>query len=39
MEKMLNEYLQFTSTGAKEKTENFDLSELVNIIINNMRCP
>tara|TARA_Y100001970_G_scaffold291422_1_gene428512 strand:+ start:1110 stop:2423 length:1314 start_codon:yes stop_codon:yes gene_type:complete len=34
MEKMLNEYLQFTSTGAKEKTENFDLSELVDIIIN-----
>ena len=34
MEKMLNEYLQFTSTGAKEKTENFDLSELVEVIIN-----
>ena len=29
MEKMLNEYLQFTSTGAKDKTETFDLSELL----------
>jgi len=25
----LNEYLQFTSTGAKDKTETFDLSELL----------
>ena len=33
MEKMLNEYLQFTSTGAKDKTETFDLSELLNEII------
>tara|TARA_Y100000816_G_scaffold27125_1_gene17296 strand:+ start:936 stop:2252 length:1317 start_codon:yes stop_codon:yes gene_type:complete len=33
MEKMLNEYLQFTSTGAKDKTETFDLSELLNVII------
>ena len=30
MEKMLNEYLQFTSTGAKDKTETFDISELLN---------
>ena len=29
MEKMLNEYLQFTSTGAKDKTETFDISELL----------
>ena len=29
MEKMLNEYLQFTSTGAKDKTETFDISELI----------
>ena len=29
MEKMLNEYLQFTSTGASEKTEAFDLSDLI----------
>ena len=34
MEKMLNEYLQFASTGAKEKTENFDLSQLVENLIN-----
>ena len=27
MEKMLNEYLHFASTGAKDKTETFDLSE------------
>ena len=33
MEKMLNEYLQFTSTGAKDKTETFDLSELLDEII------
>ncbi len=33
MEKMLNEYLQFTSTGAKDKTETFDISELTNEII------
>ena len=33
MEKMLNEYLQFASTGAKEKTENFDLSELLESLI------
>ena len=34
MEKMLNEYLQFTSTGAKDKTETFDLSELTDEIIS-----
>ena len=34
MEKMLNEYLQFTSTEAKGKTETFDLSELVENLIN-----
>ena len=33
MEKMLNEYLQFASTGAKEKTENFNLSGLIQEII------
>ena len=33
MEKMLNEYLQFASTGAKEKTENFNLSELINLTV------
>ena len=30
MEKMLNEYLQFTSTSAKDKTETFDISKLLN---------
>jgi len=34
MEKMLNEYLQFASTDAKDKTETFDLSELVKNINN-----
>jgi len=34
MEKMLNEYLQFTSSTYIEKDELFDLSELVNQIIN-----
>ena len=34
MEKMLNEYLQFASSGSKEKTETFDLSELVENVIN-----
>ena len=33
MEKMLNEYLQFARTGAKDKTENFDLSELVENLV------
>ena len=30
MEKMLNEYLQFTSSSYLEKNENFDLSNLIN---------
>jgi two-component system osmolarity sensor histidine kinase EnvZ len=35
MEKMLNEYLQFTSSNYLEKDETFDVSELIeNIIIN-----
>jgi len=34
MEKMLNEYLQFTSSSFVEKDELFDLSELMNDIIN-----
>ena len=33
MEKMLNEYLQFTSTGAKDKTETFNISELLDEIV------
>ena len=33
MEKMLNEYLQFASTGAKDKTESFDLVKLIESII------
>ncbi len=33
MEKMLNEYLQFASIGAKDKTETFDLSEILENII------
>ncbi len=33
MEKMLNEYLQFTSSGAKDKTETFDIAELLDEII------
>ena len=33
MEKMLNEYLQFTSSSFLEKDELFDLSELMNDII------
>ncbi len=39
MEKMLNEYLQFASSGAKEKTETFDLTELVENIINKYENP
>ena len=30
MEKMLNEYLQFAKTGAAEKTQNFDVCDLIN---------
>ena len=33
MEKMLNEYLQFTSSTYLDKDEQFDLSELINKII------
>ena len=39
MEKMLNEYLQFASSGAKEKTEMFDLSELVKNLIKKYENP
>jgi len=34
MEKMLNEYLQFTSSTYLEKDETFDISELLESIIN-----
>ena len=34
MEKMLNEYLQFTSSSYLEKNETFDVSELIEITIN-----
>ena len=34
MEKMLNEYLQFTSSSFKEKDEMFNLTDLLNEIIN-----
>jgi len=34
MEKMLNEYLQFTSSNYQEKNETFDISELIENIIN-----
>ena len=33
MEKMLNEYLQFTSSSYLEKDEQFDLSDLINEIV------
>ena len=39
MEKMLNEYLQFASTGASDKTETFDLEELLNVIIKKYENP
>jgi len=39
MEKMLNEYLQFASTGAKDKTETFDLSELIKNVNNKYENP
>ena len=39
MEKMLNEYLQFASTGAKDKTENFDLSDLIENLVNKYENP
>ena len=34
MEKMLNEYLQFTSSSYLERDETFDISELIEIIIS-----
>ena len=34
MEKMLNEYLQFTSSSYLEKDETFNVSELIETIIN-----
>ena len=34
MEKMLNEYLQFTSSTYLERNETFNISELIEIIIN-----
>jgi len=34
MEKMLNEYLQFTSSSHSEKNETFNISELIEEIIN-----
>tara|TARA_B100000767_G_scaffold270442_1_gene294102 strand:+ start:346 stop:1665 length:1320 start_codon:yes stop_codon:yes gene_type:complete len=34
MEKMLNEYLQFTSSSYDEKNESFNISELIKNIIN-----
>jgi two-component system, OmpR family, osmolarity sensor histidine kinase EnvZ len=34
MEKMLNEYLQFTSSTYLEKDETFDISELIENIVN-----
>ena len=39
MEKMLNEYLQFASTGARDKTETFDLSELLENTIKKYENP
>jgi len=39
MEKMLNEYLQFASTSAIDKTEIFDLSELLENVINKYENP
>ena len=35
MEKMLNEYLQFSSESNKEQTEKFELNELLKEIISN----
>jgi len=34
MEKMLNEYLQFASSSSEEKTETFDISELLESTVN-----
>ncbi len=33
MEKMLNEYLQFSKSGANEKTEKFNITELIQLIV------
>tara|TARA_Y100000590_G_scaffold364472_1_gene422885 strand:- start:248 stop:1567 length:1320 start_codon:yes stop_codon:yes gene_type:complete len=33
MEKMLNEYLQFASSGSQEKTEKFDLYDLIKFTV------
>ena len=33
MEKMLNEYLQFSSSSFSDKTEKFNISELIQITI------
>ena len=33
MEKMLNDYLQFSKSGANEKTEKFNISELTKSIV------
>ena len=39
MEKMLNEYLQFASTGAKDKTETFRYFEQISDLINKYENP
>ena len=39
MEKMLNEYLQFTKTGANERTIKFDLVNLISDIVNKYNNP
>ena len=39
MEKMLNEYLQFAKSGFEEKTERFDISSLLNLIISKYNNP
>ena len=39
MEKMLNEYLQFTKTGAKERTIKFDIVNLISEIIDKYNNP
>ena len=33
MEKMLNDYLQFSKSGANEKTEKFNISKLIELIV------
>jgi len=37
MEKMLNEYLQFTSSTYREKNETFDISELIENIVHKFK--